>query len=182
MEKNVINSSKIHWNSSICIHHFYFICLHNTLDHVQNSSGWKTQWNYLEVHQLGNTAVSILNATYDKMLFYVAFMLLPNEWHVCTSRQARTISKIFTRKRDHSSRYRKGHTEFHSVNSAFLWPCFQRKGNTEQWAAVFSLNWFTKWTLKANTLLEAQQPFWYFAQYFGVELTSKKDSFPSSFH
>lgn len=95
------------------------------------------------------------------MLFYVAFTLLPNEWHVWTSGQARTISKIFTRKRDHSSRYQKGHTEFHSVNSAFLWPCFQRPHCCVFIELIYQINLKSKYTLRGTaTILILRSVFW----------------------
>lgn len=60
-----------------------------------------------------------LNAMYDKILFYVAFILLPIK-DMSIFKDRLTQFPGFLKESDHSSRYSKGHAEFHSVNSTFL--------------------------------------------------------------
>ena len=59
----------------------------------------KSQWSYLDVCQLRDITMKYLkvNAMDDKMLFYVAFMLLLITY-INTQRQTDTITKIFKRK------------------------------------------------------------------------------------
>lgn len=59
----------------------------------------KSQWSYLDVGQLSSITMKYIkiDAMDDKMVFYVAFMLLPKTY-INTQRQTDTITKIFKRR------------------------------------------------------------------------------------